>query len=42
MNLLEVLFGWSFVLVVDLGVVFLFYKVATNSVSKKDTKKQGD
>lgn len=36
-TLIEVLVGWSFVLLVDLGVTFLFYKTAQNSVSKRKT-----
>jgi len=36
-TLLEVLTGWSFVLLVDLGVLYLFYKTAQNSVSKGKT-----
>jgi hypothetical protein len=33
----EVVLGWLFVLTIDLGVVFLFYKTAQNSVSKGKT-----
>jgi len=35
-SLLEVITGWSFVAFVDLFVIFIFTKIARNSVSKKD------
>jgi len=36
-TLIEVLAAWFFVVLVDVGVVFLFYRTAENSVSKGKT-----